>query len=199
MTFHHLNRRLHLYLALALLPWFLLYGVSSIPFNHNSYFEALDQAKGLPLWKTRFEKTYDNPPPDDPASLRAWGAQLLHDHNLSGAFGVYRQSPNQVNIYVYTFLRSTQVKYFPAQKRLLAEDRRFRFDHFLTGMHAKGGFDQGGWHNLWGVIVDLVCLGFLVWVATGLIMWWQLPQTRWWGFLALAAGILSFALFLVAL
>ena len=30
MTFTHFNRRLHLYLGLALLPWLFMYGISSI-------------------------------------------------------------------------------------------------------------------------------------------------------------------------
>ena len=40
MTFPHFNRRLHLYLGLCLLPWFLMYGASSIPFAHGQFFEA---------------------------------------------------------------------------------------------------------------------------------------------------------------
>lgn len=197
MTFHHLNRRTHLYLALFLLPWFFLYGVSSIAFSHGPYFEQLDKAKGLPLWKTRFERTgYDIPIPDGP-ELRAVADRVVKDTGLGGgAYGAYRQGPNQVNVYVYTFWKSTQVKYFLAEKKLVVEDRRFRWDHFLTGMHAKGGFDQGGLHNLWAVFVDLVCLAMLLWIATGLIMWWNLPATRGWGWIALAAGVASFAGFL---
>ena len=38
MTFSHLNRRVHLYLGLALLPWFFMYGISSLPFAHNQFF-----------------------------------------------------------------------------------------------------------------------------------------------------------------
>lgn len=197
MTFHHLNRRTHLYLALFLLPWLFLYGVSSIVFSHGPYFEQLDKAKGLPLWKTRFERTgYDIPIPEGP-ELRAVADRVVNDTGLGGgAYGAYRQAPNQVNVYVYTFWKSTQVKYFLAEKKLVVEDRRFRWDHFLTGMHAKGGFEQGGLHNLWAVFVDLVCLAMLLWIATGLIMWWNLPATRGWGWIALAAGVASFAGFL---
>ena len=76
------------------------------------------------------------------------------------------------------------------------EDRRFRWEHFLTAMHAKGGFDQGGLHNLWGVVVDLVCLGMFLWVFTGIVMWWTLPFARIWGWLAILSGTASFAWFL---
>ena len=35
-----------------------MYGASSIPFAHGQYFEALDKAKGLPLWTTRVDQKY---------------------------------------------------------------------------------------------------------------------------------------------
>ncbi len=196
MKFTHLNRRIHLYLALFLLPWFVLYGVSSIPFSHGTYFEELDKAKKIPLWKTIAEKSnYEMPPQDD---LKAFAERIVRDLGLplSSSFGAYRQSPTQINVYVYSFWKSSQVKCFLDEKRILIEDRRFRWDHFLTGIHAKGGFEQGGVHDLWAWLIDLVCFGMLLWIVTGLIMWWYLPQTRNWGGLAFAAGILSFALFL---
>lgn len=198
MTFSHLNRRLHLYLGLGLLPWFFIYGVSSIPFSHNQFFEERDKAKGLPLWNKRLERTYDVPVPE--GDLRPLGTKVLQDIGLKGNYGVYRQNAKQINIYVFTFLKSTQVKYFPDEKRLLVEDRRFRLEHFLTGMHARGGFEQDSWlQNSWGVVVDLVCLGFLIWVCSGLYMWWQLTGTRRWGWLALGSGCITFVLFLARL
>ncbi len=195
MTIHHLNRRVHLYLALFLLPWFLMYGVSSIPFSHNQYFEDRDKAKGIPLWTKRFERSYEIAIPDGP-ELRAVGDRIMKDHGLEGAHGTYRQNANQVNVYIYTFWKSAQLKYFIAEKKLICEDRRFRFEHFLTGMHAKGGFEQGGLHDLWGVVVDLVCLGMIFWIVTGLVMWWTLPFARVWGWVAFGSGVASFAWFL---
>ena len=196
MTWSHINRRAHLYFALGFSPWFVMYGVSSYVFNHNDFFETRDKAKGLPLWTPRFEKPYEIAIPED-GPLRPVGRKIMEDNGLVGSFGTYRQTPNQVNVYVHTFWKSTQVKYFIAEKKLVAEDRRFRWEHFLTGMHTRGGFEQEGFLNtLWSVIVDLVCLGMLGWVLTGLIMWWQLPTTRGWGWLAVLGGLGSFAVFL---
>lgn len=197
MTFPHLNRRVHLYLALGLLPWFFMYGLSSAAFSHSEYFEARDKASGVPLWKTRFEQPYEAPVPE--GDLKAWGERIAAEHGLTGNVGVYRQSPTQVNIYVYTFSKSTQIKYLIDQKKLVAEDRRFRWDHYLTGMHGQGGFENGGFYDVWAVIVDLVCLGMVLWVVSGLVMWWGLPQTRGWGWLALLGGVASFAVFVARL
>jgi hypothetical protein len=196
VKFSHLNRRIHLYLALFLLPWFLLYGVSSIPFSHGTYFEELDRARKIPLWNTIAEKSNYDMPPHQGDDLKAFAARIVKDNGLSqsASYGAYRQSATQINVYVYSFWKSTQVKCFLDEKRLLIEDRRFRWDHFLTGIHAKGGFEMGGFHTLWALFVDLVCFGMLLWVITGLIMWWNLPPTRNWGWLALATGVLSFGL-----
>ena len=105
MTYSHLNRRLHLYLGMALLPWFFMYGISSVPFAHNQFFEQRDAAKGLPLWTLRAERALDMPVPEDAAGLRAFGATLLKDAGVEAtSFGAYRQSPTQVNVYAYIVL-----------------------------------------------------------------------------------------------
>jgi hypothetical protein len=204
MTFGHINRRLHLYLGLALLPWFFMYGISSVPFAHNQFFERRDAAKGLPQWTLRAEHEVELPIPADAAALRGFGAELLARAGMpdvgAAAYGVYRQGPTQVNVYWYTFRQSTQLKYFSDRKRLTVEDRRFRWDHFLTGMHARGGFEQGGWlQRSWSVVVDLVCVGILLWIASGLYMWWGVPASRRWGVIAIAAGTVSFLVFTVRL
>ena len=197
MTFTHLNRRVHLYLGLALLPWFLMYGVSSVPFTHNDFFARRDAAKGLPLWTLKATHTVDAAIPADPAELRAFGTGLLQQAGMTAdTFGVYRQSPTQVNVYVYSFWASTQLKYFADEKRLTVEDRRFRWDQFLTGMHARGGFDQDSLLvRSWSVVVDLVCLAIVVWIASGLYMWWGLPGSRRLGWVAIVGGALAFLIF----
>ena len=38
MTLNLILRRTHIYLALFLLPWFGMYGISSLPFSHPEWF-----------------------------------------------------------------------------------------------------------------------------------------------------------------
>jgi len=201
LTFAYFNRRLHLYLGLALLPWFFMYAISSVPFAHNQFFEQRDAAKGLPLWTLRSEHTVDLPVPEDPAALRRFGAALLERAGIEGtSFGAYRQGPGQVNVYAYSFWSSTQLKYVVEQKKLTVEDRRFRWDHFLTGMHARGGFEQDGvLQTSWSIVVDVVCAGMIVWIASGLYMWWALRGHRKWGGLAILGGVASFVVFTMRL
>src|SRR5437867_12978648 len=88
MTFPHFNRRLHLYLGLTLLPWFLMYGASSVPFAHSQYFETRDKATGLPLWTTRLDEKYAIEVPAG-GELRTTGARIMKDLGLKGSVGAY--------------------------------------------------------------------------------------------------------------
>ncbi|MCW5981789.1 MAG: hypothetical protein KIT09_27130 [Bryobacteraceae bacterium] len=201
MTFPHFNRRLHLYLGLALLPWFFMYGVSSIPFAHNQYFQARDAARNLPNSTVRLERALDLPIPEKDEELRAFGAALLRDAGVDGrSFGVYRPNASRLHVYAFTFWDATEVIYRADQRKLTVEDRRFRWDHFLTGMHARGGFEQDGFlQDSWSVVVDIVSVGMMVWIASGLYMWWGLRGHRGWGWLAILAGAASFAGFTLGL
>ncbi len=193
MTFPHFVRRLHLYLGMFLLPWFLMYGASSLPFSHNEWFT------GRPQWTARADRSYDLDVPAG-ANLREVGARILADLGMSGAFGVSRPNSRQINVYCPNFLRPTRITYDLDKKRLLAEDREFHWPQFLTGLHARGGFEQDSVLNdAWGVTVDVVCVAMMLWIATGVYMWWQLPASRGWGWLALLGGAGSFVLFSLAL
>jgi hypothetical protein len=180
-----------------------MYGISSVPFAHNQFFQQRDSATGRPLWTLRSEHRVDAPIPEDPRELRRFGAELLERAGIDKAnasFGAYRQSPTQVNVYLYTFWNSTQLKYLADRQTLMVEDRRFRWDQFLTGMHARGGFEQEGViQRSWSVVVDVVCLAIVVWIASGLYMWWGVPGSRRWGWAAICAGTVSFLFFTAGL
>ena len=194
MTFNHVNRRTHLYLALALIPWFLIYALSSLAIQHRTLFA--DGAK--PQWTPRFERPYNREIPPD-ADLRQIGAQILEDAGIEGLFRV-RRHPQRLQINRFDFFSQTRLTYFIAEDRLQAEDQRFALDQFLIWMHIRAGFQQESLlSDLWAVVVDIVCLGLLVWVASGLYMWWLLPQTRRWGVLALGGGLVSFLAFVLGL
>ena len=194
MSFGHFNRRLHLYLAMGLLPWFIVYAISSVPFAHGKWFGG-----GPAEWVPRLDRPYAIEIPAQ-GDLRPVAAAILRDTGLDGSFGVSRGKGGALQIYRYDFRGATRVTYDPAAKRVTAEDRRFRWSSFLTGLHARGGFEQpGALNHAWGVLVDLVCIALLIWIASGLYMWWHVAGHRGWGWLALGAGSASFAALILAL
>ena len=79
MTFNHLNRRLHLYLSLSLLPWFLVHALSSLAIQHRSLFTDNPKAK----WTPRFEREYTRQIPQE--NLRQTAADMLAELDLKGS------------------------------------------------------------------------------------------------------------------
>ena len=194
MSFHLVVRRTHLYLAMFLLSWFLMYAVSSVPFSHAERFN-----RGPAPRTVRLDRPYELAVPES-GDLRAVGAQLLREAGLQGAYGVYRPNPKQLNVYRFDFWASSEINYFQDQKRLRVLDYQRPWHQFLTGMHARGGFQQETFLNdAWAVLVDLVQMGILFWIASGIYMWWKIPQVRGWGWLALGGGAASAVVFLVGL
>lgn len=184
-------RRLHLYLGLFLLPWVVLFGVSSYPFSHPVPVQ--------PKWTVQLDRPYtlDIPPGAD---LRALGARIQADAGLSGGFYVNQPNATRINVQHADFFRPTRITYFIDQHRLLAEQREVVWRQVLTGLHARNGYELDSPGNtVWAVAVDATCVALLLWIASGLVMWWLLPGSRTWGFIALAAGILSFAWMLLVL
>jgi hypothetical protein len=190
-------RRTHLYLGLFLLPWVIMFGVSSAPINHNG--EA-----GQPAWTRVADLPFTAEPPSGATAegLRPLGRQMMQAAGLAGGFYVNRANARQINVNHPNFLHPIRLLYDTELKRLRVERREFAARQFLTGMHTRGGFNLGGpWDAVWAVFVDLVSVALLAWIASGVFMWWKLPGTglRRWGWLALAGGLACFAMIIATL
>ena len=191
MTFDKINRRTHLYGALVLLPWFLMYGLSSYPLAHHG---------APPQWSVLADREYHLPPIVPGANLDELGARLMRENGLSGRFGAYLSPRGDLEVYRPRFLGPTRISYSPRTNRLRVEQQRFQFANFLTGMHVRGGFEKGtALDYVWGVLVDIISVAIVIWLASGLYMWLNLRRLRFWGSVALGAGGASFAIFLLAL
>ena len=198
MNFDLLNKRVHLYLGLFLIAFFLKYAVSGLLFAHN--FGLNEFYKDKPQWTTRFERTYERPVPEN-ADLRPLAAQILEDAGLKNrSFGVYRVGKERLNINTYSFFSSTRLTYFIDQNRLLAEDKIFRWDHFLHKFHLIGGYAQDSFiADLWAFMIDLTCVAIIIWTLSGIYIWWKIQETRRWGTVALGGGVISFLIFVFML
>ena len=192
MTFAHFVRRAHLYAGLFLLPWVIMFGVSTIPINHQSP-EPVE-------WTRLAEHRFDAPLPAASENLRPLGRQMMNAAGIDGGYYVYRVNPGQVQAGHPKFLAPIRLNYFADEQRLVVERRPFSLRPFLSGMHTRGGYDMGGfWDSVWAVFVDIVSIGLILWIASGIYMWWGLPSTRRWGWMALGAGVVCFAVIVATL
>ncbi len=191
------TRRLHLYLGLICLPWFLMYGITSIAFNHPTCFGKADPHwVEIGEWPCTLEVALDKEFP------RELGPPLLEIAGIkSEAYGVYRWGKDPIVYVGFPSLWHPQrLAYHVEEKRLTLEKDSVALPKLLTALHGTGGFEsKSPARTAWAVIVDLVCLAFLSWVVTGLYLWWRFSRLRAWGAVALAAGLLSFVAFMVFL
>ena len=192
--FDMINRRTHLYAGLFFLPWFLFYGLSSGVFNHPTWFDN-SPLKMTPL----FDRPYGIVPPD--GDVRAWVTKALQDNGLDGPFAVQSDADKTIHIFVNRFLSNTNLVYNPKTQRISAE-RGYPTAHALfTRVHTRAEYSpyQGFLRNFWAFIVDLVQVSILIWILSGLYMWWHLKRFRGWGWLAVGSGVVLFGAFLAGL
>lgn len=191
MTFDRFNRRAHLYLGLILAPWVLMYGLSSLIISHQAAFRSIQQ----PEWEPLFERPYEKPIPDTP-DLRPLAYEILRENGFDGAFYHQRPNRNELRITRHTFFDQIRLTYRLDTKMLRAERQTMPWHQVIVRMHFRGGFHQPSfWNQVWGVVVDVTCIAILLWIVTGVIMWWRLTRLRLPGAIALIAGVVSFAAF----
>ena len=163
---------------------------SSFIISHHAWFRSQSE----PPWTPLFDRAYRYPVPEKD-DLPVVANEILKENNLEGAFDVQRPNPTELGITRRSFFNQTRLTYLINEHKLRAERQQFRWDQAVVRMHFRGGYHHPLFLNfLWAIMVNVVCVAFLVWIASGLVMWWRLAHTRVWGALALCAGALSFAL-----
>jgi hypothetical protein len=192
-------RRLHLYLGIALVPWFIAYSLSAFVFNHGQMVGEWFKSD-KPDWTQLYEREYHVPVAqgDD---LQKIAPRILQDFDLAGrSCYIYWNGEGRVNVTAFAFFTSTRLTYFVDQGRVVAEKQGFRLDRFLVGLHSRAGFSQRPWlTKAWGVTVDLVGLAVLTWAISGVYLWWKTHRQHRGGALVLAAGVACFVVLVAVL
>ena len=193
--FSKVVRQSHMYLALFLTPWILMYGLSTIVMNHRAFFKE-HYGGALVRWVKEKEQTYGGQ--FSPNTVpRIMAEQILRDLKLEGNANV-NQSKGSLKL---TIMRTDpvtprRVTYTPADGKLLVEKQEFRTQPFLESLHRRRGY--GGRYmldNVWAATVDLTIIAMVFWVASGLWLWWELKITRRLGAIFVFAGLAVFAMF----
>lgn len=191
-------RRTHLYLGMFLVPWLFVYAFSTFMVNHGSVFRKMRPPPDA--WSPVWEKAYSVDLPQGQAALREWAEELLNEEGISTArFGVNRNAQRAL-ITSQRFLNPIRVTYHFSDNRLVAEKREGSWVEAMLRMHFRTGYGQGDPQQfIWGLIVDVVCIALIVWLITGLYLWWKIPRIRRWGIIALVGGFVYFAALVAAL
>lgn len=199
LSFSQLIRRTHMYLALFLTPWMIIYALSGLVLNH---FPAVRSLYGTQF--NRFEKVGEREFTaafSADATPRMIGAQILDHLGLAGSFFV-QGAPEQPRLVINrnSAFAAHRITYFRGENRLLIEKQQFVAPVFLNRAHFRHGYEQSyASTRIWAVTVDLAVVGMLFWIGSGLWMWWEVRPARGWGAACAVAGCGLFGLLLATL
>jgi hypothetical protein len=194
-----LIRRTHMYLALFLTPWMIIYALSGLVINH---IEAVRGFYGANFG--RMEKVAELPYAatfSDDADARAIGAQVLEQLGLSGTFNVQGRAdaPRLVIVRNAAFAQH-RITYLRAEKKLVHEKQTFTAPVFLNRAHFRHGYNQPFLAaKIWAIVLDLVIVAMVFWAASGIWMWWEIRPARLTGTVFAVVGFGLFGVLLTAI
>ena len=192
------TRRTHMYLALFLTPWILVYALSTFVMNHRATFRP--EGGESAVWETERDLIYNGSLPSDATPAMA-AEQILMGLDLRGSYAVRRSKQTGVyRIDRNDAITPRRITFDPSDGRLVVKRLAFSTPLFLEQMHRRRGYRSGfPADNAWAFIVDLVIVALVFWVASGVWMWWSLRAARKWGAVCAFAGAALFTLFLVTI
>jgi hypothetical protein len=189
-------RQIHLYLALFLGPWVLMYGISTIVMNHRALFRGEDAPP--PPWEVVSDGIYDGEFPPQ-ADRQQMAYQILSDLQIDGNHQATLREGKLV-VTRHDAVRPMRITYTPADSRLVVERQAWEGAAFMERMHRRRGFRSPYvLDDMWAFSVDLFIAAVLFWTLSGLWLWWEMRPTRRLGGFVMIGGFLLFAFFVMVL
>ena len=192
-------RRIHLYLALFLTPWMLMYAISTVVMNHRGFFEEYYGEHAV-QWEIESDTTYDVTLGPN-ISREVVANQILSHLGIEGAHNTQGRLDRRITITRDNPWATRRITFSPVSGNLKVERRLDRVPVILESLHRR----RGGYQHpivsehLWSVVIDLVIVAMMFWAGSGIWMWWEMSITRRLGAITLVAGLLLYAFFLVAI
>ncbi len=193
------NRKLHYYLGLYFLFFVWLFAFSGLLLNNSGW-------KFAEFWPNRKETTYERPitAPVGGGDL-AQAGDLMRQLDLHGEieWTAARNNGSQLNFRVTRPGRIFEIKTDLNQKRSRVKSIDLnawgvmRLLHSFTGVRANDTRNHRDWilTSVWTFAMDAIAVGLILMVLSSLVMWYELPEKRRLGAIALSSGVLICGLF----
>ena len=195
------NRKLHFYAGLLLLFFLWLFAISGLLLNHPTWTIAES-------WNNRKETNYERlitvPGPEVKGDL-SQAREIMRQLGIEGEilWTTIRTNASQFDFQVrrpghFFFLNANL-----AQQRVTVRHTVvnlwgvIKVVHTFTGVQIDDARQSRDWAltSVWAYTMDFVAVGLIFMVLSSLYMWWELPQKRRLGAVALGLGSLICGLF----
>jgi hypothetical protein len=191
-------RRTHMYLALFLCPWVLMYALSTLAMNHRAVFIER-YGPGAPPYVVERTARYDGAFADN-AEPRAIARPLLASLDLDGAYSVTRRNDGAIVITRHDLITPRRITYSPTDRMLIVERMQHRTNALLERFHRRRGYATGyALDTAWAVSVDVFIAAAIFWAVSGLWMWWEMKITRVAGLCAALSGAALFTVYVLTI
>lgn len=192
LTSSKLIRRTHLYLALFVTPWMIVYALSGLALNHGNWLRGIYGPRFA-----QFEKTEERPFTaafSADTGAREMGGQILEQLGLTGSFNVQGNSTSpRVVVTRNGAFSAHRVTWIRSENLLLIEKQTYSLPVFFNRLHFRHGYEQPFLASrVWALTVDLAIVAMIFWALSGVWMWWEIRPARVWG---AACGLLGLGLF----
>ena len=186
-----------MYAGLFLVPWVLIYAVSTVVMNHSPHFSASPEA---PVFETISVQTYDGSFAGGTTTQQI-ATQLLAHLGMPGKRRVRRNGrTGVVTIDRDTPLGLRRITYDPSARELTVEEGRYTVRTFMAQIHRRRGYESDSLkEDAYGFFVDAFVVTMLFWVFSGVWMWWQLRVTRKLGWVSIVSGVALYTFFLLTI
>jgi hypothetical protein len=198
-AFYQRTRDLHLYAGLFVSPFVLVYAISAIVLNHAVLPWGSRQAPPVRSDTVRVAVV-------DGENSLAVAAQVRRQIGVRGEIGFVSRKPGspRLSFPIQTPGRTTRVQVDLSAGRATLEQREsgawdaMIYLHKMPGPHNAN--IRGNWlfTRLWGWLADTTVYALLFLSASGVYLWTALRADRRTGLLLLGAGVLTFALLVLA-
>jgi hypothetical protein len=184
--------QIHAYLGLFCLPYLLIFGLSSLDFNHE--FDLLQAKIGAMKQMEHKVSLVDS------LDKRAMAQAINDSLDIMGWYIPWTSHKDSVQ-FTYTtshFGKEYHMDVSLPDERVRISTSKGTISHLLKGLHGLGEEIPNApwWINSWQYYQDLSVYALLFWVITGIILWSQKNQDRNWGIFVLLT-LLAFSLSLM--
>jgi len=196
MNFSIVLRRIHMFLALFLTPWILMYALAVFGGNHRDLFTR----GGPPYVKFEKEKELNYPAAfSEDVDPRIIAEQILADLGIEGTYIVRHNLQQGIyNINRRDPIAPRRIIYIPAEEKLIVQRKLHGTVGFLQDFHHRYSYRQDNiMDDTWAFSVDLAIFGMIFWVFSGIWVWWGIKVTRRWGLIAVLGGFGLFVFFII--
>lgn len=190
-------RAVHLYTGTLLIPWILVYAVSTFFISHGNLFQKyIEPSRKFEVYDKQ-EFVPDETFPEVPAEQ---ALNILNHLDLEGLHRVVgKPTPERMVILRIGPGSGTRILWDKKENLITLEKQPFAIWRFFNYLHFRAGYRQPYLaFDVWGLMVDLVVLSMFLWVISGIYMTVVRPGKKRWFYICLIGGSILFSVLVVA-